>query len=86
MSGGDGKQFCCEDMKEGWLSSCILEIDEEDLTHPEYHQNFMYHNDMDYKTVKIGELYLYDDEMSQIEGEPFKFCPWCGSNEMVWER
>lgn len=74
------KEFCCENMKNGWLSSCMLEIDEDDIKNPSNHQNTTYHMDdnPEYRKVNVGELYLYNDEMSQIEGEPFRFCPWCG--------
>ena len=71
------KEFCCEAMKEGWLSGCVLEIDQDDLDDPKEHQLATYHMEGEYRDVKLEELYLYDDEMSQIEGQPFKYCPWC---------
>jgi len=73
------EKFCCEDMKEGWLSPSLEEIGEEAEKHPAKVQWYTTHDfPEDVHPVKKGELYLGDSDVSQIYGKPFKFCPWCG--------
>ena len=72
-------KFCCDAFRDAWCGPCLIEIDEDDIKDISLHQRAIYHLGGEYKKVKIGEIYLYEDELSQIKGEPFKFCPYCGA-------
>ena len=73
-------EFCCKQMKNNIYCPALIDIGEYEEKNPSSIQRATFRDFPDeIHPVKKGEIYLYYDEISQIYGEPFKVCPWCGT-------
>jgi hypothetical protein len=74
------KIFCCDGMLHAYYTSTIKIIGERDLKDEYRLQKDHLEMNPDYKMkkLKLGQVFLFNDEFGTIEGEPFNSCPWCG--------
>ena len=71
--------ICCKDLEHMLYAECLMQITEYELQFPKKIQKHSLHMGELGRPLKLDEIYLYDEEYKQIQGEPFKFCPWCGA-------
>jgi hypothetical protein len=70
-------------MEEANISFSIDIIDEREEQNPTSVQRAAVNLGWDIIPIKNGEVYLYDGEFKQIQGKPFKYCPWCGKSVLI---
>ena len=70
--------FCCDELNNMLYSNCLCKVDEREANNPQSIQKHSVYMKDIIRNVRIGEIYLYEAEFSQIFGKPFKFCPYCG--------
>ena len=74
-------EYCCDDLRDMlYGSDCLYRMTMDEVKNPRRIQDYSVNMDYEIKKVKLNEIYLYDEEYSQINGKPFSFCPYCGKN------
>lgn len=71
-------EFCCETMEEVFYTQCMVIVDDRQEKDPGSVQVAARKlTGEKIKPIKKGEVYIFDGEYNQIQGKPFKVCPWC---------
>lgn len=75
-------EFCCSKLKVVIeYGSTLGLITENNLNHNKKYRTFgteLYTTQN--HELKIGQVWLINDELGEFEGEPFKYCPFCGKS------
>ena len=68
--------FCCPKMYNGLIFGSSLKL----INEQALKMGYVFCDYFEKQELKLNQVYLINDETGELEGEPFKFCPYCGTN------
>lgn len=76
--------MCCEQLKQTlYNSASVKKVNNkymESFGVSEFQSEWF---DINEKTVKVGQIYAYNDELDELDSYPFRYCPFCGKELII---